>query len=259
MNLKIYQVDAFTNKLFGGNPAAVVPLESWLPDNLLQSIAAENNLAETAFYIKNESRFHIRWFTPKAEVDLCGHATLATAYVLFNVYGYDGEVSFDSRSGILSVAKEGDWLTLDFPADNLERIEPTEKLIRSFDKAPKEIYKGVMDYLFVYNDQKEIEQVKPDLIQIAKFGTRGIIITAKGNEADFVSRYFAPGVGISEDPVTGSAHTTLMPYWTKVSGKNELTARQLSERGGFLKCKLEGERVKISGEAVLYLTGEINV
>lgn len=260
MKIKIYQVDAFTDKLFGGNPAAVCPLDNWLPDETLQNIAAENNLAETAFFTRTGKDFHIRWFTPKAEVDLCGHATLATAFILFNILNETQKIlNFQSRSGILRVTKNNEWLTLDFPADNIVPIEITEDLKACFNKIPQEIYKGVMDYLFVYTAQKDVETVLPHLERISKFGSRGIIITAKGNEVDFVSRYFAPGVGISEDPVTGSAHTTLMPYWTKRLNRKELTAKQLSERGGFLKCKLNNDRVEISGQAALYLTGEITV
>lgn len=260
MKIPLYQIDAFTNQLFGGNPAAVCPLDNWLSDDLLQKIAMENNLAETAFFVKTENGFHIRWFTPKAEVDLCGHATLATAYVMFKFLGYkDKIISFHSRSGLLNVSNNEGWLTLDFPVDKIEKIESSADLNACFDKSPVEIYKGIMDYLFIYPDQKTIETLTPYLERISEFGSRGIIVTAKGNEVDFVSRYFAPGVGISEDPVTGSAHTTLTSYWHKHMRKNEFVALQLSERGGYLKCALKGDRVEISGQAKPYLIGEIEV
>lgn len=257
MKIKIYQVDAFTETVFGGNPAAVCPLDSWLDDALLQNIAAENNLAETAFYVKTADGFHLRWFTPKSEVDLCGHATLATAHVLFELLGHTGTLSFQSRSGVLTVTKNNEWLTLNFPIDPIEKIALTTELTSCFNKTPIAAYSGLADYMLVFNSQQDIEQIQPDLPKIAQFKRRGIIVTAKGNDVDFVSRYFAPAFGINEDPVTGSAHTTLMPYWTKQLSKNELNAKQLSERGGYLKCKLINDRVEISGQAVLYLTGEI--
>ena len=258
MKLKIYQVDAFTDKVFGGNPAAICPLEKWLPDNVMQRIAMENNLAETAFYIPEGNGFHIRWFTPKAEVNLCGHATLATAYVLFDVLNYQSNsVSFESRSGLLTVTKNKNMLTLNFPTDNIQPVEVNDALLKCFDLKPVEIYSGRDDFMFIYNSQSEVENIKPDFNAIAGFKKRGIIITAKGNDFDLVSRYFAPAFGIKEDPVTGSAHTTLTPYWTKKLGKTELTAMQLSERKGFLQCKYLDDRVEISGEAKLYLVGEI--
>ena len=260
MILKLYQVDAFANKLFGGNPAAVCPLDTWLPNDTLQNIAAENNLAETAFYVKTVNGFHIRWFTPKSEVNLCGHATLATAFVLFEIEGFQGdEISFESRSGILTVTKKGNKLTLNFPVDKIEKIELTEDFKACFDRTAQEVYKGKDDYMMVFSSQREIESLKPNLSEIAKYESRGIIVTAKGDEVDFVSRYFAPAFGIDEDPVTGSAHTTLVPYWAKRSGKFSFTARQLSERKGYLECELIGDRVEISGEAVLYLKGEISI
>jgi PhzF family phenazine biosynthesis protein len=259
MKIPIYVVDAFASKRFTGNPAAVCPLESWLSDSVLQNIAAENNLAETAFFIKAGNDFHIRWFTPKAEVDLCGHATLATAYTLFELLNYKQNViSFQSRSGILTVKKNNDWFMLNFPVDKIEKTE-TCQFLQCFDKKPIEAYQGLADYMLIFSDQQAIESMKPNLEQIASFEKRGIIITAKGNDTDFVSRYFAPAYGINEDPVTGSAHTTLTPYWSKKLGKINLTAKQLSQRGGFLKCSLLNERVEISGQAALYLTGEIEI
>jgi PhzF family phenazine biosynthesis protein len=259
MKLKLYQVDAFTGRIFSGNPAAVCPLGQWLPDELLQNIAMENNLAETAFYVKDNDQFNIRWFTPAVEVDLCGHATLAAAFVLFNHEGYSkDEINFFSnRSGKLTVRKEGKSLTLNFPADVFKKTRITEDLLRCFDIQPKEILKGKTDHVFVYEHEDNIRNIHPDLNAITKVKGRGVIITAKGEEVDFVSRFFAPQSGIPEDPVTGSAHTTLTPYWAEKLGKKEMSAIQLSGRKGYLKCKFLGDRVEISGEGKLYMTGEI--
>lgn len=260
MKLKIYQIDAFTDRVFSGNPAAVCPLDEWLSDELLQQIAKENNLAETAFYKKQENQYQIRWFTPKVEVDLCGHATLAAAYVLFNHENFDGNVIdfYSPRSGQLTVRKQNEYLTLNFPVDSYERIELSENLINGFDITPIKALKGKTDYVLVFENEDQIRNLKPNLQQISKLGGRGVIVTAKGDAVDFVSRFFAPQSGIDEDPVTGSAHTTLTPFWSNQLGKNELSAIQLSERTGFLKCKFLGDRVEISGQAKLYLTGEIN-
>lgn len=259
MKLKIYQVDAFTLELFGGNPAAVCPLESWLAEELMQKIAAENNLAETAFYVKNDIGYEIRWFTPTVEVDLCGHATLASAFVLFNFEGHENdEVIFSSlRSGTLKVKKNEDLLTLDFPTDKIENTDLTPELLKCFNANPTEAFKGKTDYLLVFNNEQEIKNLQPDLTSISKLKARGIIATAKGDEVDFVSRFFGPQSGVDEDPVTGSAHTTLIPYWADKIGKKELSAIQLSARKGFLQCKYLGERVEISGHCRLYLKGEI--
>jgi len=273
---KIYQIDAFTDEVFSGNPAAVCPLNDWLPDELLQNIAKENNLAETAFYVKGsfssplggsrregaklgEGAYQIRWFTPKVEVDLCGHATLAAAYVLFNYEKHqENIISFYSpRSGELTVTKQKEFLTLNFPTDVFEKIELSKELTSGFNILPKLALKGKTDYVLVFENEGQIKNIKPNLSQIAKLPGRGVIITAKGNQVDFVSRFFAPQSGIDEDPVTGSAHTTLTPYWAKKFGMTELTAIQLSERKGYLQCKLLGDRVEISGQAKLYLTGEI--
>lgn len=261
MTNKIYQVDAFTNALFGGNPAAVCPLEKWFSDELLQKIALENNLSETAFYIKDDNRYLIRWFTPETEVDLCGHATLATAYILFNYENHVGDTInlFSERSGKLSVTKDGDWLTLNFPSDQVKQISLTEELVTGFNRDPIEVFKGRTDYMFLFNNEEEIKQLNPDFTEIAKLECRGIIVTAKGNSVDFVSRFFTPQCGINEDPVTGSAHTTLTPFWSNRLGKQSLTATQLSERKGYLKCKLLDDRVEISGQAKLYMTGTIHI
>jgi len=260
MNLKIYQVDAFTEKVFGGNPAAVCPLQQWLPDATLQNIAMENNLAETAFYIETTGGFHIRWFTPAVEVDLCGHATLAAAHVLFSHENYESnEVSFDSRSGILTVTKENNLLTLDFPVDVYSEIPITADLIACFNYKPIKAYRGKTDYMLVFDNEEQVQNIQPDLRVISRLPARGAIVTAKGNTADFVSRFFAPQSGIDEDPVTGSAHTTLTPYWSGILNKKELTAIQLSPRKGHLRCINGGERIKISGQAKTYLSGEIIV
>jgi PhzF family phenazine biosynthesis protein len=259
-DIRMYQVDAFTGKLFGGNPAAVCPLHDWLPDALMQSIAAENNLAETAFFVAEGKGYRIRWFTPKAEVDLCGHATLASAHVLFTYLGVESdEVIFASRSGELKVRRKNDALTLDFPADEAVRVNAPDFLLAAFSEKPLEVLKGAMDYLLVFETQAQVERMQPKMELIAKAESRGAIITAKGERSDFVSRYFAPQFGIPEDPVTGSAHTVLTPYWAKKLGKNELDAIQLSERKGHLQCLYKGARVEITGHAVTFLIGKILV
>lgn len=259
MKQKIYQIDAFTDKVFSGNPAAVCPLDKWLSDDLLQKIAMENNLAETAFYVKQDNVYQIRWFTPKVEVDLCGHATLAAAFVLFNHENHTGnQINFFShRSGQLAVSKQGDYLTLNFPMDIYNSVNLTSDLINGFNIKPTEVLKGKTDYLLVFETEDQISKLQPKFEEISKLDGRGVIVTAKGNSVDFVSRFFAPQAGINEDPVTGSAHTTLTPYWAKKLGKDELTAMQLSERKGYLKCKNLKDRVEISGKAMLYLIGEI--
>ena len=260
IKIKIFQVDAFADKVFEGNPAAVCPLQEWLPDELLRKIAMENNLAETAFYVKKGNGFHIRWFTPTVEVNLCGHATLAAAYVLFHLEGYKADkVFFDSRSGTLAVSRHGDVLTLDFPSDTFAEVELTKDMLVSFNIKPVKAYKGKVFYMLVYETESQIAKIQPNLDAISKLQSVGVIVTAKGNEVDFVSRFFAPQSGINEDPVTGSAHTLLAPYWSSLLKKKELTAIQLSERKGYLNCKYLGERVEISGKAQLYLTGEIYV
>jgi PhzF family phenazine biosynthesis protein len=260
MSIRMFQVDAFTEELFRGNPAAVCPLETWLPAETMQKIAMENNLAETAFFVKEKERFRIRWFTPAVEVDLCGHATLATAYVIFEVEGFAGPlIEFDSRSGLLAVRRDGDRLTLDFPADSVVPVDLPAGLAEALGARPLEVYKGKTDYLLVFGSHAEIEALAPDFGRLGKVPARGIIVTAKGEEVDFVSRFFAPQVGVNEDPVTGSAHTTLTPFWAARLGKSELAAIQLSKRRGRLWVKNLGERVEISGHARLYLRGEIEV
>lgn len=259
MNLTMYQIDAFTETLFHGNPAAVVPLDAWLPDELMQAIAEENNLAETAFYVHAGDGYHIRWFTTVCEVDLCGHATLAAAHALFHHEGYIGErVTFASRSGPLFVRREGDRLVLNFPADTIRTVPLPEGLAAALGGAPQEVYRGKDDFLLVYRKQSEIVAMDPDFAAVGKVPCRGVIVTAPGDTVDFVSRFFGPQSGIPEDPVTGSAHTTLVPYWAKQLGKTTFSALQLSRRGGKLRCTLNGDRVEIAGHAVTYLKGTIN-
>jgi PhzF family phenazine biosynthesis protein len=260
MIFKIYQVDAFTNHLFGGNPAAVCPLESWPDNSVLQNIAIENNLAETAFYVNENGGLRIRWFTPKVEVVLCGHATLATAHVLFNHEGYKGdEITFDSLSGPLRVLKSGDLLTLDFPADIVKPSSMTSELRTAFQSMPLEVWKGKTDYMLVYSNEDEITALEPDFGILAKAPVRGVIVTAKGKNSDFISRFFAPASGVNEDHVTGSAHTLLTPYWSAKLGKKSMTAIQLSARKGHLQCTFTGDRVMIGGNAKTYLKGTIEV
>lgn len=259
--IKIYQIDAFSDKKFHGNPAAVCVLDEWLTEDLMQNIAAENNLAETAFVVKKNDDYEIRWFTPAVEVDLCGHATLASAHVLFNYYMHPTkQIVFQSRKrGQLSVDKQNDSLTLNFPADTTKKVDLPEGMIKALGKTPNETYQGLTDYLLIYSNQEEIEKLTPDFSMLVKVDARGIIVSAPGKITDFVSRFFAPRVGINEDPVTGSAHTTLTPFWSKRLGKKILTARQLSKRQGDLICEFHDDRVKISGKAVTYLIGEIEV
>jgi predicted PhzF superfamily epimerase YddE/YHI9 len=261
MKLKMYQVDAFTNKLFSGNPAAVVILESPLEDNVMQSIASENNLSETAFVSIKESPISIRWFTPSIEVDLCGHATLASARILFDYYPSlaGEEINFDSRSGTLKVTKCVDGLCLNFPVDQpvLTALDPL--FIRILDIEPLKLLRGKDDFLAVFENQKQIEDMQPSLALLKKINARGLVISAPGNEVDFVSRCFYPEAGIEEDPVTGSAHTMLTPYWANEFDKDQLQAHQLSKRGGKLNCKLANDRVYISGDSVIYFEGAISI
>lgn len=259
MTRTIYQVDAFSQEVFKGNPAAVCILDEWPADNLMQEIANENNLSETAFAVPAGDCFEIRWFTPEMEVELCGHATLATAHVLFMHLEHPGDqICFNSRhSGRLSVKRSGDRLTLDFPSDRMEEMVVPELIVTALLTPPLKAFRGKTDFMFVFASESEIENLEPDFGLLAQVGGRGVIVTAPGNEVDFVSRFFAPQTGINEDPVTGSAHTSLTPYWARVLGKKRLTARQLSSRGGELLCEDKGERVEISGHAVTYMKGEI--
>jgi PhzF family phenazine biosynthesis protein len=261
MKIRIFYIDAFTEKIFGGNPAAVCILNRWIDDSLMQNIAEENNLSETAFVVKKKANFEIRWFTPKIEVELCGHATLASAHVLFEYYDYKhNEVTFISPySGILNVKKDKEYLTLDFPVEQFHKTFPPPKLIKGLRKKPIETYRGKTDYMVIYSTQEDIENLNPDFQFLSEIEARGIIVTARGNDVDFVSRFFAPKCGVNEDPVTGSAHTILIPYWSQILNKQELIAIQLSKRRGFLKCQIENDRVKISGKVATYLVGKIEI
>ncbi len=259
MKLKLYQVDAFTNNIFKGNPAAIVPLENWLEDSILQNIATENNLSETAFFVNEKEGLRIRWFTPTSEVDLCGHATLASAFVLFNILNYKkNKIEFNSRSGKLIVTNEDNLINLNFPSRNPQLTEANEILIKALGKTPNEVYFD-KSTICVFDDEETIRNLSPNIKEFLNLKTHGVIITANGNSVDFVSRFFAPDVGIDEDPVTGYAHTLLVPLWAKKLNKNKLHALQISKRGGELFCEFLNERVKISGNAALYLEGEINI
>lgn len=266
MTLPLHWIDAFTDKVFAGNPAAVVPLDTWLPDALMQRIAFENGLAETAFFVKTgEGRYHLRWFTPGAEVDLCGHATVATAFVLFTQPGFAGErITFDSRSGPLHVVRLTDGkIELDFPVTPAS-AETDASILAAATSAlghsPIWLGRSRFDLFAELPDADAVRNLKPDFARIAALGGRGLIVTARGDHTcDFVSRFFAPQTAIPEDPVTGSAHCALTPYWAQRLDQTRLHARQLSARGGELWCELHGDRVKIAGHAVLYLRGEIEI
>jgi PhzF family phenazine biosynthesis protein len=259
MKISLYQIDAFASALFKGNPAAVCPLDEWLPDETMQSIAAENNLSETAFFVPKADGFHIRWFTPVSEVDLCGHATLATAYVLFNILGYEQDkIEFDSRSGMLAVTKDNEWLIMDFPAQPPVPCDIPEEIVQAFNTVPVECLESE-DLIVVFEREIDVESATPDFEIIKKLDFRGVAITAKSTRYDFVARFFAPKYGIPEDPVTGSAYTQLAPYWASKTGSKKFSVKQLSQRGGELRCELAGDRVFISGKAVKYLEGKINI
>jgi PhzF family phenazine biosynthesis protein len=256
--IPIYQVDAFTSRVFAGNPAAVCPLEKWLPDEQMQAIAAENNLAETAFFVPDgDGRYHLRWFTPKVEVDLCGHATLASAFVILNELEPAADsVRFETKSGTLTVNRAGDLFSLDFPARPASPCEPCAGLTAALGGRPEAIL-GADDYLAVYGSEEEVRALKPGMEALLNIDRFAVIVTAPGREVDFVSRFFAPAKGVPEDPVTGRAHCTLIPYWSKRLGKKKLRALQVSGRGGELWCEDRGDRVTMSGRAVRYLEGTI--
>jgi PhzF family phenazine biosynthesis protein len=259
MELPIYQVDAFTSQVFRGNPAAICPLEYWLPDQTLQSIALENNLAETAFFVRSGDRYQLRWFTPGCEVDLCGHATLASAYVLFENLGASGDtLYFDTKSGELTVTRNDGLLTLDFPSRPPKPIKADPAILKALGGSPVEVL-AARDCMVVYKSEAEVRALKPNLQGLMEIDYFAVIATAPGDELDFVSRFFAPAKGVPEDPVTGSAHTTLIPYWAGKLGKTKLHARQVSPRTGELFCELAGNRVKISGKAAPYMKGTITV
>jgi len=257
VEVPIYQVDAFSGRVFSGNPAAICPLAEWLPDATLQAIAAENNLAETAYFVRDNGGFQLRWFTPVCEVDLCGHATLASAYVLFEELNEPGEmVRFATKSGQLTVRRERDLLSMNFPSRPPEAIEADPNLERAMGGEPVEIL-AARDYLVRYRTEAELRRIAPDMEALKRIDRFAFIATAPGEDCDFVSRFFAPAKGVPEDPVTGSAHCTLIPYWATQLGKTSFRARQVSPRGGELWCKLEGDRVEIAGRAALFLRGRI--
>lgn len=257
MRTSIYQVDAFTSRVFAGNPAAVCPLEAWLDDATLQAVAAENNLSETAFFVGTNGQYDLRWFTPAVEVDLCGHATLASAHVIFEVLdpGLD-VVSFSTRSGTLTVKKDGSRRAMDFPARPGRKCPVPETLRDGLGLNPEEVLLS-RDYLAVVGSEAEVRNLVPDLEALSRLDSLGIIVTAPGDDVDFVSRFFAPRAGVPEDPVTGSAHCTLIPYWAHRLGKTDLHARQVSARGGELFCEHHGERVTVAGHAVTCLEGTL--
>ncbi len=261
MKIPIYQVDAFTSAVFSGNPAAVCLLDEWIDDSYLQSIAAENNLSETAYLVQNENGFDLRWFTPKTEVSLCGHATLASAFVQFFCRNSTADaIRFQTReSGQLVVTKKGGVLEMDFPTrPTFSRVMP-EGLKEALGVTPQSVYGSAEDLMVVLENEQAVIDVQPDFAALRQLDCRGIIITAKADRCDFVSRFFAPRVGVPEDPVTGSAHCVLIPYWSSVLNKKKLHALQVSKRGGELFCALAGQRVKISGKAALYLEGTITL
>jgi len=259
MNLPLYQVDAFTSRIFSGNPAAVVLLDEWLPNKSLAAIAAENNLSETAFVVPHGDPMPLRWFTPAVEVDLCGHATLATAHVLFrHVFPDANTLTFGTKSGTLTVERRGDALSIDVPARPGRRVKISDSIVAALGVRPREAYRA-RDLLVIFETESDIRNFQPNFRRIASLGTFAVTISAPGNETDYVYRFFAPLQGIPEDPVTGSANCTLVPYWADRLGRGELSAKQLSARGGDLQCALRGDRVHISGRAVEYLRGEIVV
>lgn len=257
MKIPIYQVDAFAEEPFTGNPAAVCPLNEWPEDSILQKIAAENNLSETAFFVKSGKEFHLRWFTPVLEIDLCGHATMATAHVLFNHLDYQaGTIHFNTLSGLLKVSREGDLLSMDFPSWEPLTVEAPKELILGLGSTPESVLK-TRDYIAVFKTESEVRNLDPDFHLLSTLDVIGIIVTAPGDSFDFISRFFAPKAGVNEDPVTGSAHASLTPYWSKTLNKLKLSARQISTRGGNLLCEQKGDRVIIKGNAVTYMQGEI--
>lgn len=259
MTLKQYQVDAFSERVFGGNSAAVVPLRAWLPDAVLQAIAEENNLSETAFFVPRGAQFELRWFTPVAEVDLCGHATLAAAHVLFAHEGFAGpSLSFHTRSGELAVTRAGAELEMSFPAKMPVPCAPPEALLRALGPAPEAVL-AADDYVVVYPREDIIRTLQPDMGLLAALDRRGVVVTAPGQTADFVSRFFAPKLGIAEDPVTGSAHCELAPYWGQRLNRTSMRAFQCSKRGGWVGCRLLGDRVMLSGRAVTFMQATLSL
>lgn len=258
MRIPIYQVDAFSSHVFAGNPAAICPLGQWLPDATMQSIALENNLSETAFFVKrDDGHYDLRWFTPAVEVDLCGHATLASAWVLFHELEAEGDfLHFQTKSGELVVQRRGDFLAMNFPSRPPQRVTPCDGLLEAIGGQPHSVL-AARDYLLVYDTEKEVKELKPNMAGLMNIDRFAVIVTAPGNKVDFVSRFFAPAKGVPEDPVTGSAHSTLIPYWSGVLKKDVLHAKQISARGGELFCQMLGDRVEMAGRGALFLKGEI--
>ena len=261
MTIPMYQVDAFTAAVFSGNPASVCLLDTWLEDTVLQAVAAENNLSETAFLVPSPTGFDLRWFTPVTEVDLCGHATLASAFVQFFCRGWNQDtIVFETRqSGTLTVVRKGDLLEMDFPSRPPTPRDPSDLLTRALGKAPNQVYASAEDLMAVFHSETLVAEMQPDMSLLAQLDCRGIIVTAPGDHCDFVSRFFGPKVGVPEDPVTGSAHCVLIPFWASELNKTDLHARQVSKRGGELFCRLVRDRVRIAGRAALYLEGMITV
>ena len=259
MEITLYQIDAFANKVFEGNPAAICPLNEWLSDDLMQKIATENNLSETAYIVPEGNGYRIRWFTPVHEVKLCGHATLAAAYVLFNIMGFkENIISFSSKSGVLTVSKNKKWLEMNFPSQEPEYCKIPSIIEEAFNKKPIECLRNE-DYIVVFENEKDIIEAKPDLSLLSELDLRGVAITSLSTKYDFISRFYAPKYGINEDPVTGSAFTQLIPYWANKLNKKEMLAKQVSGRGGEVKCNYLIERVGIAGKAKEYMTGTIRV
>ncbi|HEY6393441.1 MAG TPA: PhzF family phenazine biosynthesis protein [Bryobacteraceae bacterium] len=255
--IRIYQVDAFSSQVFSGNPAAICPLEEWLPDDQMQAIAGENNLSETAFFVRNGDGYGLRWFTPAVEVDLCGHATLASAFIILNdLTPSANSVRFQTKSGTLVVTREGDLYSMDFPARPPGECDAHAQLAEALGGSPEAIL-AARDYLVVYASEDEVRKLKPDMQLLSQVDKFAVIVTAPGKDVDFVSRFFAPAKGVPEDPVTGSAHCTLIPYWSKRLGKKKLHAYQVSRRGGEVWCEDRGERVTMSGKAARFLEGTI--
>jgi PhzF family phenazine biosynthesis protein len=260
MRIPVYQIDAFSGELYGGNPAAVCPLERWLPDELMQKIAAENNLSETAFFVPQGDAYQLRWFTPTTEVDLCGHATLASAYVIAHILKPRvHRIVFTSKSGPLAVDVDGDLIRLDFPADPPRPVAEPAGLEQALGLKPREVLAARIKYLLALVSEADVRGLTPDMAALARLDHKGVIVTAPGEDCDFVSRFFAPCLGVPEDPVTGSAHCVLVPYWAARLGKSKLHARQVSARGGELFCEMRGERVWMAGKAVKYLEGVIEI
>lgn len=260
MRTPIFQLDAFTSRRFGGNPAAVMPMEHFLLDDVMQAIAAENNLSETAFLVRSDSDYHLRWFTPVLEVPLCGHATLASAAVVMERLELGRErVVFQTKSGPLTVRRAGTGYVMDLPARPSELIAEPPGLAKALGAVPVEVFGNQFNFMALLESEQVLRHLAPDMALLARIGRPGVIVTAVGKDDAFVSRYFAPAKGIPEDPVTGAAHCMLAPYWAGRLGKNEFRAYQASQRGGEVGCRLVGDRVELSGECVFYLEGEVEL